>query len=148
MSGRSNIRFADWLKERMVDPGFRAKWEASESAYQVTRLRIMRGLTQERLAELVGTKQSSISRLESGQTEPRLSFLRRVVEALDGQLVVRITPREEASMAGHSPDVVAAPSNSEGSIQVRNWPLPVSGVDVGDEAVDTLNAPVLERVAT
>ena len=148
MSNRSNIRFADWLKKRMADPGFQAEWEASEPAYQVTRLRVMRGLTQEQLAKLVGTKQSSISRLESGQTEPRLSFLRRVVEALDGHLVVQIIPREEAPMGGHPPDTVRAPSDDEGSIHVRNWPLPAGSVDVGDQAVDTLNARVLERVAT
>ena len=148
MSNKSNIRFADWLKKRMADPGFQAEWQASEPAYQVTRLRVMRGLTQEQLAELVGTKQSSISRLESGQTEPRLSFLRRVVEALDGQLVVQIIPREKAPIGGHSPETVHAPLEDEGSIQVRNWPLPAGSIDVGDQAIDTLNAPVLERVAT
>ena len=42
----------------------------------------MRALTQKELADLVGTKQPSIARLESGSDLPRLSFLRRVVEAL------------------------------------------------------------------
>jgi len=95
MSMNANIRFEDWLEERMADPKFRAEWEASEPAYQVARLRILRGLTQEQLAELVGTKQPSIARLESGRTEPKLSFLRRVVEALGGRLEVRIVPFEE-----------------------------------------------------
>ena len=91
----TNIRFEDWLAEQMQDPELRQAMEELEPAYQVTRLRIARGLTQEQLAELVGTKQSSIARLESGKSEPRLSFLRRVVEALGGKLEVKITSQEE-----------------------------------------------------
>ena len=97
MTANTNIRFEDWEAEQMKDPGFRAAVEELEPAYQVARLRIMRGLTQEQLAELVGTKQSSIARLESGTTQPRLSFLRRVVEALGGRLEVRIMSQEEAT---------------------------------------------------
>jgi transcriptional regulator with XRE-family HTH domain len=57
---------------------------------------MLRALTQEELAERVGTKQPSIARLESGKVEPRLSFLRQVVETLGGSLLVRIVPREES----------------------------------------------------
>jgi predicted transcriptional regulator len=94
MRAKASIRFEDWEAEQMRDPDFRAAAEELEPAYQVARLRIMRGLTQEELAEKVGTKQPSIARLESGRSEPSLAFLRRVVEALDGDLKVRITPRE------------------------------------------------------
>jgi transcriptional regulator with XRE-family HTH domain len=91
----ANTRFEDWEAEQLQDPEFRAAAEDLEPAYQVARLRIARGLTQEQLAEMVGTKQPSIARLESGKMEPRLSFLRRVVEALDGKMEVQIVPREE-----------------------------------------------------
>ena len=97
MTTNTNISFEDWEAGQMKDPEFRAAAEELEPAYQVARLRIMRGLTQEQLAELVGTKQSSIARLESGNTQPRLSFLRRVVEAMGGQLEVRIISKEEAT---------------------------------------------------
>ena len=100
MSTNANIRFEDWLEECMADPKFRAEWESPEPAYQVARLRILRGLTQEQLAELVGTKQPSIARLESGRTEPKISFLRRVVEALGGCLEVWVVPFEETPAAG------------------------------------------------
>ena len=56
---------------------------------------MLRGLTQAELAQRVGTHQSSISRLESGEKEPSLSFLHRVVEALNGQVEVHIVPREK-----------------------------------------------------
>ena len=91
--------FEEHLTEKLKDPEFREAWEASEPAYQVARLRIMRGLTQAQLAELVGTKQPSIARLESGKDEPKISFLRRVVEALGGRLEVRITGPEQAVTA-------------------------------------------------
>jgi transcriptional regulator with XRE-family HTH domain len=85
------------VKEELLrDPEVRAAYEALEPAYQVTRLRILRGLTQEQLAERVGTKQPSIARLESGKTAPRLDFLRRVVEALGGKLTILIELEEEA----------------------------------------------------
>lgn len=91
--------FEEHLAEALADPEFREAWEASEPAYQVARLRIMRGLTQEQLAELVGTKQPSIARLESGRIEPRLSFLRRVAQALGARLEVHIVPLQEAPAA-------------------------------------------------
>lgn len=84
--------FDDYLREQLQDPEFRADWEALEPAYQIARLRIMRGLTQAELAELVGTKQPSIARIENGKTEPKLSFLRRLAEALDARLEVNIFP--------------------------------------------------------
>jgi transcriptional regulator with XRE-family HTH domain len=89
------IRFEDWEAEQMKDPEFRAALEALEPAYQVARLRIEKGLTQAELAELVGTKQSSIARLESGASQPSLSFLRRVVKALNGHMKIEIVSESE-----------------------------------------------------
>ena len=91
----ANIRFEDWEAQQMQDPEFRAAAEALEPAYQVALLRMRQGLTQKELAERVGTKQPSIARLESGKAEPRLSFLRRVVEALGGELEVNIRMKDE-----------------------------------------------------
>jgi DNA-binding XRE family transcriptional regulator len=86
--------FEDHLAEQLQDPEFREAWEALEPGYQIARLRIMRGLTQQELAEKVGTKQPSIARLESGKTEPKISFLRRLAEALGADLEIRIVPQE------------------------------------------------------
>ena len=44
-------------------------------------------------------QQSSIARLEGGKSEPSLSFLRRVVEALGARLEVRIIPQEDVPVA-------------------------------------------------
>jgi ribosome-binding protein aMBF1 (putative translation factor) len=49
-----------------------------------------RNLSQKELAELVGTKQSNISRLESGNYNPTIDFLSKIVNAMDKKLEVRI----------------------------------------------------------
>jgi len=91
--------FGEHLAEALGDPEFREAWEASDPAYQLARLRILRGLTQQQLAERVGTRQPSIARLESGREEPKLGFLRRVAEALGAKVEVRIVPLEETGVA-------------------------------------------------
>jgi len=47
-------------------------------------------LTQHELAELIGTKQSNISRLESGGYNPSLEFLGKIAGAMGKKLEVRI----------------------------------------------------------
>jgi DNA-binding XRE family transcriptional regulator len=88
----TSVPFEEVEAEALCNSEVRQAYDELEPAYQVARLRILRGLTQEQLAQLVGTKQSSIARLESGRELPRLSFLQRVVEALGGRLIVTIEP--------------------------------------------------------
>jgi len=47
-------------------------------------------LTQKDLAELIGTRQSNISRLESGNYNPSLDFLNRIAHAVGKELEVRM----------------------------------------------------------
>jgi predicted transcriptional regulator len=49
-----------------------------------------RNLTQKDLAELIGTRQSNISRLESGNYNPTLEFLNKIALAVGKELEVRI----------------------------------------------------------
>jgi DNA-binding XRE family transcriptional regulator len=89
----------EWEAQRLLDPEFVAAFTAREPAFQVARLRILRGLTQKQLAELVGTKQSSIARLERGVTPPNLSFLSKVAAALGARVEVRLTSADETVSA-------------------------------------------------
>ncbi len=77
----------EWEAERMQDPEFVAALAARE--------RIQRGLTQKQLAEMVGTKQSSIARLERGTTPPNLTFLGKVAAALGARVEVRLASLDE-----------------------------------------------------
>jgi transcriptional regulator with XRE-family HTH domain len=52
----------------------------------------MRGWTQERLAEAMGTKASAVARFENGRVLPRLDTLERTCRALGARLVVRLEP--------------------------------------------------------
>ncbi len=96
---RRLLPLQEWEAEQMRDPQFVTALAELEPAYQVARLRILRGLTQEQLAELVGTKQPGIARLESGASTPTLSFLRKVAEALGARLEVRLVPLQEENQA-------------------------------------------------
>lgn len=57
-------------------------------ARQLKEFRKEQHLTQEMLAERVGTKKSNISRLESGRYNPSLDFLIKVADSLGKQIEV------------------------------------------------------------
>ena len=67
-------------------------------AAQVARERRARELSQNALADLCGTTQSAIARLERGRRPPRLDTLLRIADALDCELVVRL--RRRTAIAG------------------------------------------------
>ena len=50
--------------------------------------RIERGMTQSQLAKKMGTKQSAISRLEGGDYNPSLDFLKKLSKALDAKMEI------------------------------------------------------------
>lgn len=88
----SKTTFKDWQKEQLKDPEFAAIASELEPGYQIARLRIAQGLTQAQLAEMVGTQQPSIARIESGKSLPSLLFLERVASVLNARVEVRILP--------------------------------------------------------
>ena len=58
---------------------------------EIIERRMKQGLTQAELARRIGTKQSSIARLESGTYNPTMKFLNRTAKALNGRLTVSIS---------------------------------------------------------
>ena len=56
----------------------------------IIRKRIKKGLTQRELAQKIGTKQSAISRLESGAYNPTFSFLQKLADALGVRLKISL----------------------------------------------------------
>jgi transcriptional regulator with XRE-family HTH domain len=69
-------------------------WLFAQIAGQVADRRKERGLSQADLAELVGTTQSAVARLESGGRPPRIDTLLRIANALDADLHIELLDRE------------------------------------------------------
>jgi ribosome-binding protein aMBF1 (putative translation factor) len=69
-------------------------WLFAQIAEAVAERRRARGLSQAELAELCGTTQSAIARLEGGGRPPRIDTLLRLANALDCDLVVELRARD------------------------------------------------------
>ena len=86
-----------YLERRLEDPAFQKRFEAASRAWdvalQLAALREARGLTQAQVAEMLGTRQQAIARLENPAYEGHsLRMLRRYVDALGGRLEITILP--------------------------------------------------------
>jgi predicted transcriptional regulator len=79
------------LHERIIT-GDRG-WFFAAIAGKLADRRVQMGLSQRELAELCGTTQSAIARLERGGRPPRIDTLLRIAEALQCELVVELVPR-------------------------------------------------------
>lgn len=94
--------FQDLLNEKLTDPVFKAEYEelsiAAQLAEQIICLRQEKGLTQSELAKQLGTKQSSISRLENMDTVPSLSFLMKVASILDAKIDIRLLSKDSTCL--------------------------------------------------
>ena len=75
------------------DPIFKQAWEMSRNEYEllfaIASLRKEHHLTQQDLAELTGSSQQEISRLENRSHSPALRTLCRIVNALGYDLVLK-----------------------------------------------------------
>jgi ribosome-binding protein aMBF1 (putative translation factor) len=78
------------LRERLA--GAQDGWLFAQIAEQVAARRRELGLSQAELAEICGTTQSAIARLESGGRPPRIDTLLKLAHALDCELAVALRP--------------------------------------------------------
>ncbi len=60
------------------------------------------GISQRELAELCGTTQSAIARVERGARPPRIDTLARIAAALDCELVIELRPRTNPPHGGRT----------------------------------------------
>ena len=73
---------AEQLKEAQ------SELDAERREYTLGELRRSLGITQSRLAELIGRSQSAVSQMESGHFEISVNVLRGLVEQLGGELKI------------------------------------------------------------
>lgn len=92
------MRLKDFEKKLLESPKFRKEYErhklAREIAEMIAGTRTLKGISQKKLAGMVGTKQPSIARLENASSLPGLNFLKRICDALGVCLTVQFDSHE------------------------------------------------------
>ena len=90
-------RISEMHKTWMKEPKYRKAYEALEEEFvlasAVVDARIRAGLTQEALAQKMGTTQPVVARLESGRTHPSMRTLERLADATGSRLLISFEPR-------------------------------------------------------
>ena len=86
------ISFKEHFDKAMQDPEIKAEYDRLGPEYEIIeaiiKKRIEKKMSQKELAQKMGTKQSALSRLESGTYNPSLLFLKKVASALDAKLSI------------------------------------------------------------
>jgi DNA-binding XRE family transcriptional regulator len=97
MSNRPTMK--NFRDRALRNPEVKAEYDALAPAFEIKRqmiaMRKAAGLTQEQMAELLGTKKSNISRLESvnSQNSPKLSTLEDYARVLGYTVKVAFEPK-------------------------------------------------------
>ena len=76
-----------WLKNPKFAEAYYNPPLASQIGDMITEIRLKFGLTQAQLARKIGTKQSSIARVENGNVLPSLKFLQKISNAVGTKFV-------------------------------------------------------------
>ncbi|MEK7118983.1 MAG: helix-turn-helix transcriptional regulator [Patescibacteria group bacterium] len=92
---RHHLDFAVWEKESLKNPKIKAEYDKLQPEFALIQAmidaRVQKRVTQEELARKIGTKQSVISRLETGRGNPSVAFLKKLAAALNTRLEIRFT---------------------------------------------------------
>jgi DNA-binding XRE family transcriptional regulator len=87
MANKKTTNYEEFEAELLKRPGIRKEYDALKPKYNIIHSIIERRnqlqISQARLAEIVGTKQPAISRLENGAYNTTLSTFFKVANALD-----------------------------------------------------------------
>ena len=92
---RKHLDFEIWEKKALKNPKFKAEYNKLQPEFDlinaIIEARTKKGITQKILAKKMGTKQSVISRLESGNANPSFEFLKRLASALGTDIQIKFT---------------------------------------------------------
>ncbi len=93
-------RIAELHERWRRDPEYRGACEALDDEFAIAgaliAARTRAGLSQQQLAERMGTSQSAVARMESGQALPSARSLARYAAATGSRLEIRLVPRDSA----------------------------------------------------
>lgn len=87
--------FSDYLAEELKDPRNKALFDEYgrqlEIAYQILQLRKRQQMSQKALAKKIGTTQSNVARMESGNQNFSIKLLDKVALALGAKLSIKLS---------------------------------------------------------
>jgi len=87
--------YEQFKKESLRDPELKKEYDRLAPEFALIRKmiqkRINNEMTQADLAKKIGTKQSAISRLESGKYNPTVGFLQKVAKGLDAKIKITVS---------------------------------------------------------
>ena len=90
---RKHLDFEAWEKKALKNPGLKKEYEKLQPEYDLIEvmiaIRSKKGITQKVLAQKMRTKQSVISRLESGNANPSFDFVKRLASALGTDIHIK-----------------------------------------------------------
>lgn len=96
------IRFELWRWKKKVNDDSHIINERQKIISELTNARLEKGLSQEALAEMIGTRRSNICRIESGTQNISIDMLLKVSSALDKDVSVILKERGKSSMDKYS----------------------------------------------
>ncbi|MEK7131658.1 MAG: helix-turn-helix transcriptional regulator [Patescibacteria group bacterium] len=79
------------LKEKVIHKEYQELNAEFLLAQTIIEKRLAKGFTQAALAHKIGTKQSAIARLESGNYNPSMAFLEKIAKALDTKVIISLS---------------------------------------------------------
>ncbi|TNJ34121.1 helix-turn-helix domain-containing protein [Prosthecochloris vibrioformis] len=91
------------IRRELKDEEFRKEFEELEPMYalisELLTARKLSGMTQEAVANKIGTTKSAISRLEGGSKHaPSVTTLRKYAEAVGCDLVIKLEPKRKTKV--------------------------------------------------
>ncbi|MEK7533875.1 MAG: helix-turn-helix transcriptional regulator [Patescibacteria group bacterium] len=88
-------KWKDLEKELLSDPKVKKEYDRLAPRYavisQLISARLKKRMTQRDIAEKLGTKQSAIARLESGNVNPSLEFLQKIAQVMGYKLSIHLS---------------------------------------------------------
>jgi ribosome-binding protein aMBF1 (putative translation factor) len=86
------VNFQEYLAGRLRNPRFKKYYneygKQLEIAYQILKLRKQKGISQAELAKRLGTKQSNIARMETGQENFTTDTLQKIASVFRRELKI------------------------------------------------------------
>lgn len=90
---KNHIAFTRFKSSALTDPFVKEEYEKLQPTFELIsaliEARTKLGISQAMLAEKISTRQSAISRLESGRGNPSVLFLQKIAGALGAKLQIR-----------------------------------------------------------